>query len=66
VLTAFAFADDQIKIGNARFLPTRVAVAQELLERRIEFSWLGDVDGFDEKLFPYAAMIVRDWEMRAR
>ena len=66
VLTAFAFADDQIKIGNARFLPTRVAVAQELLERREEFSWLEDVDGFDEKLFPYAAMIVRDWEMGLR
>jgi 5'-deoxynucleotidase YfbR-like HD superfamily hydrolase len=66
VLTAFAFADEQIRIGNARFFPTRVAVAQELLERCEEFSWLADVDGFDEKLFPYAQMIVRDWTMGLR
>ena len=66
VITAFAFTDDQIRSGNARFLPTRVAVAQELLERRVEFTWLEDIDGFDEKLFPYAQMIVRDWEMGSR
>lgn len=65
VLTAFAFADDQIRIGNSRFLRIRVAVAEELLERRVEFPWLEDVDGFDDKLFPYARMIVRDWEMGA-
>ncbi|KKK56312.1 hypothetical protein LCGC14_3065800, partial [marine sediment metagenome] len=66
VITAFAFTDDQIRSGNARFLPTRVAVAQELLERRDEFPWLADCDGFDEKLFPYAQMIVRDWEKGSR
>lgn len=66
VLTAFAFADDQIRIGNARFLPTRKAVAEELLERRSEYAWLEDIDGFNEKLFPYAQMIIRDWEMGLR
>lgn len=62
VLTAFSFADDQIKIGNQRLLRTRKDVAEELLERRVEFQWTDSIEGMD-RVSRYAHEIVVDWNM---
>lgn len=62
VLTAFAFAEDQIKIGNRRFLSTRKDIAVELTERADEYSWTIYVDGLD-RLLDFAKQIIADWEL---
>jgi len=62
VLTAFAFADDQIRIGNQRFLKTRKTIAEELTEKAEEYTWTQEVDGLD-RLLDFARQIILDWRL---
>jgi len=65
VLTAFAFAEDQIRIGNQRFLKTRKTVAEELTEKQVEYPWTSEIEDMD-RVFDYAKQIILDWRLGHR